>query len=186
MASMTNKQHNRPRHQSDKLQGISQQAVAVKQMVASMHTVLVSREHNKGKRSFKSFLLLETLHEWMRTLPDSERNLYQVDLSAWDHKSLTDAERRYIRDLFVSPFVGDVEWSSMDDSPDPLADKRIAVLKTAVLQALEMVLPKGFSTEEMTIQVENLGRKPTGKAIFKNSYHFVVPGVVFEHNAVDA
>jgi hypothetical protein len=183
MASVANKQHRRPNNHADNLPRMSKQVVAVKQMVASLHTVLVGREHNNGKRSFKSFLTLKTVHKWMGTLPDSERNLYQVDLSAWDHKSLNDTERKYIKELFVSPFVCDVEWPSVDALPDPLAEKRIAVLKTVVLQALEIVSPAGFSAKAVSIEVEHLGRKPKGKPYFKNSYHLVVPGIVFEHNA---
>jgi len=63
MASATNKQHRRPRNHTDSVPRMSKQVVAVKQMVASLHTVLVGREHNNGKRSFKSFLSLETVHK---------------------------------------------------------------------------------------------------------------------------
>jgi hypothetical protein len=155
----------------------------VKQMVALQNTILLARERKKGKRTFRSFPSLSVAHAWMQTMADSDRNLYQVDLSAWDHTSLTDTERRYITDLFVSPLVLDVEWLSVDSLPDPHASQRMTTLKTAVLQALELGSPAGFGTKERSIQVEHLGRKPKGKTQFKNSYHVVVPGAVFEHNA---
>jgi hypothetical protein len=84
----------------------------------------------------------------------------------------------------MSPFVCDVEWLSVDDIPDPRAEERITVLGTVVLQTLKLLVPEGFGTKEASeIQVEYLGRKPAGKKQFKNSYHMVVPGAVFEHNA---
>jgi hypothetical protein len=138
------------------------QTLGVSQMVKLKHTILVAREQKGGKRTFRTFESLQSVRLWMRTLPDEVRNLYHVDLSAWSQGSLTDSERAYLAQ-FVSPLVFDVEWLSVDDQPDPLAEQRIAVLQKLVLQALKSVLPIGFQTEELFIQVEDLGRQPTGK-----------------------
>jgi hypothetical protein len=53
------------------------------------------------------------------------------------------------------------------------------VLKRVVLETLQQVLP----ATTYGVEVEYLGRMPQGKPVYKNSYHLVIPGAVFEHNA---
>jgi hypothetical protein len=157
------------------------QTKAIRKMIRLGHSVLVAREHLKGKRSFESFESLESLHKWMTTLPDASRNLYHVDLSnagTSTKNELSQVELTYISQ-FVSLLVFDVEWLSLDDQPDPLAEQRIEVLKRVVLETLQQVLP----ATTYGVEVEYLGRMPQGKPVYKNSYHLVIPGAVFEHNA---
>jgi hypothetical protein len=49
----------------------------------------------------------------MSSVTDRTWNAYMVDLSAWDHASLTAVERQHLH-RSVSPFVCDVEWLSVD------------------------------------------------------------------------
>ena len=159
------------------------QLAAVQAMISSSHTILVAREHKNWKRRYQSFSSLATVRKWMSSVTDGMRNAFMVDLSAWDHLSLTDAERQYIRTSFVSPFMWDVEWLSVDGQPDPLARDRMDMLCNTVTQVLEMISPRGIGAEVANIEIEDLSRKPKGKKHFKNSYQMVVPDAVFEHNA---
>jgi hypothetical protein len=83
------------------------QTKAIRKMIRLGHSVLVAREHLKGKRSFESFESLESLHKWMTTLPDASRNLYHVDLSnagTSTKNELSQVELTYISQ-FVSPLT---------------------------------------------------------------------------------
>jgi hypothetical protein len=139
-------EHGRPpQNKSDKsMQTISPQAVAVKKMVLSGHTMLVAQEHKNGKRTFKSFASLQTVRTWMGSLEDANRNAYMVDLSAWCQSSLTPGEQQNINSSYVSPFVCDVEWTSADLLPDPLARDRMDVLCTVVGRTLEKSIAKRY------------------------------------------
>ena len=162
---------------------MSKQAECVKQMIEKNHTILIAREWERGKRTFRSFKSIKSVHKSMRKVPNNQRNLYQIDLSAWNHPSLTSDECQYLEDSYVSPFVCDVEWLSVDQRPDPRVRDRMDVLVAVVKRVLGMFSARGTGAEEATIEEEDLGRMPQTKNYFKNSFHLVARGFVFEHNA---
>jgi hypothetical protein len=168
----------------------STQTRAIQELIRQEHTILIGQEHLGGSRSFHSFSCLKSLWGWMTTWSDAFRNLYHVDLSAavtttQVDVALSSKERAYMKN-FVSPLVFDVEWMSSDNQPDPLSAQRIEVLKSVVFESLQkhrLLSETCESLNDLRIEVEYLGRNPQGKKAFKNSYHIVLPDVVFDHNS---
>jgi hypothetical protein len=156
------------------------QAAAVRMMLQQGHAILVAQERQNSKRTYRSFPSMHKVHQWMSTLPDKLRNIYMVDLSAWSNETLTPEEQCVINNMYVSPLVCDVEWLSVDHTPDPLASNRMATLETVIRQVLGQFITGGGS---IAVHTEELSRLPVGKTQFKNSFHLVVPSAVFKHNA---